>query len=164
MSLISLIEAVKCKLVKTYLKVKFGQCLEYKEKFKFRSGFKVIIEEKGMIKIGTHCFFNNNCSVNCMDSIVIGDYCIFGESVKLYDHNHCYADRDKPIANQGFSTRKIVIGNNCWVGSNVIILPGVTIGNHCVIGAGCVVYKNIPNNSVVLNGNQLIIKKIMEAE
>lgn len=164
MNITCLVEILNREIKKTYFKIKYGESIKYDKKFKFRSGFKIVIEKDGKLKLGKRCFFNNYCSINCMNNINIGDYCIFGENVKIYDHNHCYSDRDKPIANQGFSTRKIVIGNNCWIGSNVIILPGVTIGNHCVIGAGCVVYKDIPDNSVVLNGNQLIIKKIMEAE
>ncbi|MDN0066650.1 DapH/DapD/GlmU-related protein [Bacteroides gallinaceum] len=47
---------------------------------------------------------------------------------------------------------------HCWIGSNVVILKGVTIGNNCVIEAGCVVYKDVPDNSVVMNQQQHQIK------
>ncbi|MBQ4407055.1 MAG: hypothetical protein II852_08610 [Bacteroidales bacterium] len=57
--------------------------------------------------------------------------------------------------NQGFSCAPVKIGNNCWIGSNVTILKGVTIGDNCVIGAGCIVFKNIEPNSVIINKQDL---------
>ena len=52
----------------------------------------------------------------------------------------------------------IVSGKNCWLGSNVIVLKGVTIGDNSIIGAGCVIHKDIPANSTVLNQQEQIIK------
>ena len=63
-----------------------------------------------------------------------------------------------PIKHQGYTTAPIHIGKHCWIGSNVIILKGVTVGYNCVIGAGCVIYKDIPANSVVVNKQDLVIK------
>jgi acetyltransferase-like isoleucine patch superfamily enzyme len=59
---------------------------------------------------------------------------------------------------QGFECSPVVIGDNCWIGSNVIILKGVSIGNNSVIGAGTVIAKNIPPNSVVIDRQDLVIK------
>ena len=42
----------------------------------------------------------------------------------------------------------VKIGNNVWIGGNVVILPGVTIGDNCTIGAGSVVTKDIPASSI----------------
>ena len=55
-------------------------------------------------------------------------------------------------------TKPIKIGNNVYIGNNVIILPGVTIGNNVVIGAGAVVSKNIPDNSVAVGIPARVIK------
>lgn len=55
-------------------------------------------------------------------------------------------------------TKPIVVGNDVYIGNNVIILPGVTIGNNVIIGAGAVVTKNIPDNSVVAGVPAKIIK------
>lgn len=55
-------------------------------------------------------------------------------------------------------TKPIVVGNNVYIGNNVIILPGVTIGNNVVIGAGAIVSKDIPNNSIAVGIPARVIK------
>ena len=54
-----------------------------------------------------------------------------------------------PIRTQGFSKAPVVIGSNCWIGSNVVILKGVTIGDNCIIGANCLVYRNVPSETIL---------------
>lgn len=61
----------------------------------------------------------------------------------------------KPINAQGFTFAPVVIGKHCWIASNVTILKGVHIGDNSVIGAGCVVYKDVPDNTVVVNKQDL---------
>ena len=126
---------------------------------KFRFGFNIVIaSKKAKIKIGDNCFFNNYCSINAMSTIQFGNDVIVGENVKIYDHNHKYNNSNVLIKEQGFSLSPVVIGNNCWIGSNVTILKGVTIGDNCVIGAGCVIFKNVPSNTLVINKQELIFK------
>lgn len=122
----------------------------------FRNGFHLVIEKSGRITIGKNVFFNNYCTIASLSSISIDDGTIFGENVKIYDHNHCYKDTDKLIKDQGYTTAPISIGKHCWIGSNVVILKGVTIGDNCVIGAGCVIHKDIPSGSVVVNKQELL--------
>ena len=121
----------------------------------FRDGFHLLIEKSGKVIIGNHVFFNNFCSIHAMLSVTIGDDCIFGENVKIYDHNHCYQNKSQPISKQGFSTAAIQIGRNCWIGSQVTILKGVTIGDNSIIGAGVVVYQDVPENSIVLSNGEI---------
>lgn len=52
----------------------------------------------------------------------------------------------------------VSIGNNCWIGANSIILPGVTIGDYSVVAAGSVVTKNVPSG-VLVAGNPAVVKK-----
>ena len=106
-------------------------------------------------------FFNHDCSITCEgETITIGDRTIFGECVKIYCHNHKYKDTTRPIKEQGYSCAPITIGKNCWIGSNVVILKGVTIGDNTVVGAGCVIYKDVAENSLVMNKQELMIKTI----
>ena len=117
-----------------------------------------MIDKQGEIVIGSNVFFNNYCSLNAMQHISIGDGTIFGENVKVYDHNHFYKNPDVPINEQGFTSSPINIGKHCWIASNVVILKGVTIGNNSVIGAGCIIYKDVPANTVVVNKQELLYK------
>lgn len=59
-------------------------------------------------------------------------------------------------------TKPIIIGNNVYIGNNVMILPGVTIGNDVVIGAGAVVSKDIPDNSVAVGVPARVVKTTAE--
>lgn len=118
----------------------------------------MMIGKNGEVNIGNNVFFNNYCSLNAIERIIIGDGTIFGENVKVYDHNHCYQDPNVPIKEQGFTSAPVNIGKHCWIASNVVILKGVTIGDNCVIGAGCVIYKDVPEESVMINKQELVIK------
>jgi acetyltransferase-like isoleucine patch superfamily enzyme len=52
---------------------------------------------------------------------------------------------------------RIVVGDNCFIGENAILLPGTTVGRDCVIGAGAVVRGTIPDNSLVIgNPGQIV--------
>lgn len=130
-------------------KLMYGGKFKY-EKFHFRSGFHIYIEDDGKLKIGSNCFFNHNCSITSRKSIRIGKNCIFGENVKIYDHNHKFQDKSKEIYKQGFKSAEVVIEDDCWIASNVVILQGVHIGTHSVIGAGVIVYKDVLPNSVIV--------------
>ena len=66
----------------------WGIKLEFGTKVTYRKGFSLIIGNKGEVKIGDKVFFNNYCSLNALESITIGKGTIFGENVKVYDHNH----------------------------------------------------------------------------
>jgi len=114
----------------------------------------------GRMEIGNNVFFNNNCSISCFGEIKIGDGTMFGENVKLYDHNHKYeiASRQLNIHPNEFAVGKILIGKNCWIASNVIILNNVTIGDNVIIGAGCIIYKSVPSNTIVKNKQDLLIQ------
>ncbi len=125
----------------------FGKNISFK-----RYGL-ICIRENGQLSIGNNVFFNSFISINCHYKISIGDDCIFGESVKIYDHNHNYKNKFAPVAKQGYNYGEIVIGKNCWIGSNVIILKGAHIGDNAVIGANCIVFKDILPGTVLKAGN-----------
>jgi len=104
---------------------------------------------EGRLMIGSNVSFNNYCSVNCMEQVEIGDDTWFGEGVRIYDHNHNYKTPGVPFTKQGMTTGKVKIGDNCWIGSNTVILQNVTIGDNCVIGANNLIYKSVPPNTIV---------------
>lgn len=145
-------------------KVMFGKKLTWGKQSTFRKYFSIYIEQDAQIEVGNQCFFNHGCSINALKKVKIGDGCIFGENVKIYDQNHRFADVQVAIKDQGFSVAEVTIGKHCWIGSNTVILKGVTIGDNCVIGAGCVISEDIPSNSVV-TGNRIVeIKALRKKE
>lgn len=102
-------------------------------------------------------FINNSCSFNCIERIEIGAGTMMGEGVRFYDHDHVYTA--EKIEKWQWTTAPIRVGRDCWIGSNVTILKGVTIGDNTIIGAGCLVRNDIPANSVVYNDGHLVVKE-----
>jgi len=76
--------------------------------------------------------------------LIIADDALLGPNVTIVTSNHGMADRQKPIHAQDWIESDVTIGRGCWLGANVVILPGVTIGEGAVIAAGAVVRTSIP--------------------
>ena len=102
-------------------------------------------------------FVNNSCSFNCMERIEVGNGTMMGEGVRFYDHDHVYTA--EKIEKWQWTTAPIRVGRDCWIGSNVTILKGVTIGDNAIIGAGCLIRNDIPSNSMVYNDGNLFVKR-----
>ncbi|MBU3840973.1 MAG: sugar O-acetyltransferase [Candidatus Ruminococcus intestinipullorum] len=95
-----------------------------------------------------------------------------GENVWLEPPFHCDYGWNIEVgenffANYGLTVLdvgKVTIGNDVWIGGNVVILPGVTIGNNVVIGAGSVVTKDIPDNMIAAGNPCRVIREITEED
>ena len=81
----------------------FDRRVSFGRRTTFRSGFHLMVEGTGQIKIGERCFFNHDCSINCLNKITIGSGTIFGEGVRIYDHNHRFSDAAREIKAQGYN-------------------------------------------------------------
>ena len=154
---------IQANIFKFILKIIYGKKIIFHKKITWRKGFVVMIGKSGKVQIGDGCYFNNNCSLDCTKYIEIGENSIFGENVKIYDHNHCFRSSTIPIKKQGYSNGMVIIGKNCWIGSNVVILKNSKIGDHCVIGAGCCISGEVPSHTIVKqdSGNLLYKKMIV---
>ena len=84
---------IKALIQKTVLKSIYGRKLFIGKNTTWRKSFSLMIGKSASVIIGENCFFNNYCSINCHDEIIIGKNNLFGESVKLYDHNHVFNDK-----------------------------------------------------------------------
>lgn len=143
---------------RTSLKLFGSAKVELGRNIQIESMCDVQVHGNGILQIGDLSYFNHFCMISCHDRIEIGDNCMFGPGVRIFDNNHRFA-RNLGVSSK-LSTAPITIGNNCWVASNVIILKGVTIGDNCVIGAGCIICQNIPANSLVRGNNNLLIEEL----
>ena len=147
-----------------FLKILYGSSFTIGKHTTWRKHFNVMVDIGAKVEIGSNCFFNNDCSINANKLVKIGDGTIFGENVKIYDHNHRFANLSTAIKEQGFSVGEVVIGSHCWIGSNVVILKGTIIGDNCVIGAGVVLSGEIKSNTIVKNTCNYTMEAIKGAE
>ncbi len=110
------------------------------------------------LTIGEHSSIGPYGYVGCSGRITIGKNVMFGPKCSLFAENHVFSDTEKDIKSQGVSQKGITIEDDCWIGSNCIILDGVTIGKGSVIGAGTLVTKNIPAGSVIVDKRNSLIR------
>jgi len=113
------------------------------------------------IKIGEYCTFLYRFQCNAAESVTIGNYVLAASNVLITDSDHVVETAGIPVTkNFKLKSKPVVIGNNCWIGQNAVILKGVTIGDNCIIGANSVVVKDVDKNSVVAGNPASLIRKI----
>lgn len=137
----------------------------YRKKYNLHHTFKfngddIIFSGDGNIKIDENTYIGDGSSIQSADgmSVNIGSNCAISHNVRIYTSNY---DSDEIIyENRKIKTKNgnVSIGNNCWIGVNVLITEGVTIGSNVVIGGNSVVTKNIPSNCVIGGVPARIIK------
>lgn len=114
------------------------------------------------ITVGDNFFANYNCTILDVGNVVIGDNVMFAPNVSIYTAGHpIHPDSRNSGYEYGIA---ITIGDNVWVGGNVVITPGVKIGNNVVIGAGSVVTKDLPDNVIAVGNPCRVLREITEAD
>lgn len=117
---------------------------------------------------GKHVHFGKNVYANFNLTLVDDTHIYIGDNVMIAP-NVTIASGTHPIApelrEKGYQYNLPVhIGNNCWLGAGVVVLPGVTIGENTVVGAGAVVTKDLPANVVAVGNPARILRKIDERD
>lgn len=108
--------------------------------------------------VGNNFYANFDCIFLDVNTITIGDNVMFGPRVGLYTAGHPI---DKDIRIEGLEYGlPITIGNNVWIGGNVVVMPGVHIGDNTIIGSGSVVTKDIPSDVIAAGNPCKVIRKI----
>lgn len=110
------------------------------------------------ITVGQHCFFGEYTCIRGQGGVRIGDGVYTGTQVQIAAVNHVYSDPDKFIKDQGITAQGITIEDDVWLGSNAVVVDGVTIGKGCVVGAGAVVTKDLPPYSVAVGVPAKVVK------
>ncbi len=110
------------------------------------------------IELGENFYMNVNCVILDEAKVTFGNNVFIAPNCAFYTAGHPF---DVDQRNRGLEYAKpITVGNNVWIGGNVVVVPGVTIGDNCVIGAGSVVTKDIPANSLAVGNPCKVIRTI----
>ncbi|MGB3411120.1 MAG: acyltransferase [Microthrixaceae bacterium] len=113
-----------------------------------------------ILRIGDRVWGARGLSIVAHLDIEIGDDVWFGPEVYVTDAGHDSADLDIPIGLQMEPAKPVRIGAGSWLGTGVVVLPGVTIGEHVVIGANSVVCDDIAPNSIAVGSPAKVIRHI----
>lgn len=149
-------------LEKVTLEIDKEAKVNLKEKIQNRGYLYLGCKKQGELQIGSHCFFNTNTSITCVNKVTIGEYCKFGNNLVIVDHDHNFRENNADGLNSDkdeFKSAEIMIGNGVWVGANCVILKGVTIGDRAVIAAGSIVRKDIPAGASYYEERKPVVRK-----
>jgi maltose O-acetyltransferase len=112
-------------------------------------------------------FYCSSSLINIGENVGLADTYILAYAEVSIGNNCSFSYRNMIITSthdiNNFSTviaKPVVIGNNCWITTNVTILPGVTIGDNCIIGAGSIVTSDIPSNVFAAGNPCKVIRQI----
>lgn len=109
-------------------------------------------EISGELHIGDCVNLMSPCKIggSSLHKVVIGSNTWIAPNAYIVPTTHCYKRRDMTISEQGVRGGDIIIGEDCWIGINVVISPGITIGKGAVIGANSVVTRDVPEYAVAV--------------
>ena len=113
---------------------------------------RISVLDDATFEISDNVIINHMCTLYVADKIFIDTGSRLSHQCSLIDHDYT-SDGIQFFSKK--NKQKIIVGKNVWLGSNVIVLKGVSIGDNCVIGAGTVITKKIQANSKVVSDNAL---------
>jgi acetyltransferase-like isoleucine patch superfamily enzyme len=135
--------------------------LEVGEGALFEPGVWITAQGDARVKIGEGTFLNRNVMVAAQDLVEIGAHSMLANGCFVSDASHRFDDPERPITWQGFETKGPTrIGENCWLGANVVVTSGVTIGARCVIGANSVVTRDVEAFSIAAGAPAKVLRRI----
>lgn len=124
----------------------------------------IVARYGGQISIGEECGISGS-TIYAFDRIKIGNYTRIGANCKIIDNDFHPIEleyRHKGLNEQYTRRLPIVIGDDCFIGMNSIILKGTTLGNNVIVGAGSVVHGSFPDNCIIAGNPAKLIKKLDE--
>jgi len=114
-----------------------------------------------IISIGSRVWAARGLSVVAHRRVVIGDDVWFGPDVYITDACHDASDPMRPIGHHMEPARPVRIGDGAWIGTGVVVLPGVTIGERVVVGANSVVTEDLPANTVAVGSPAQVVRELL---
>ena len=113
------------------------------------------------VRIGAGSFLNRGVMVAAHGLVEIGEHCMLANGCFVSDAAHRFDDPNRPVPWQGFTSKGPTrIGDNCWLGANVVVTSGVTIGERSVIGANSVVTGDIEPFSIAAGSPARVLRRI----
>lgn len=114
----------------------------------------------GKLIIGNGCYIGQRNSFLVGADIIINEGVLMASDICITSENHAI----NPESSDGYGTQSLLtapveIGEGCWIGEKVIILPGVSIGKKSIVGAGSIVTKDIPEYSIAVGNPAKVIKR-----
>lgn len=106
------------------------------------------IIEPQEVSVGSNVYIGRRVSIYGKGGVDIGDDVLIANDCTFLTRNHDFR-RSEKIYKQGFTYKKIVVKNDVWIGTKVVVLPGVTIGEGAVVAAGAVVTKDVEPYTIV---------------
>ncbi len=146
-----------------------GNVLEALREGRLRVGAGALLEPNvwitapgdAQVRIGAGTFLNIGVMIAAERLVEIGDHCMLANGCFVTDSSHRYDDPEQPVPWQGFETKGPTrIGDNCWLGANVVVTAGVEIGERCVIGANSVVTRDIEPFSVAAGAPARVLRRV----
>ncbi len=119
----------------------------------------ITINRPNNLKIGNNNYLGKNLYLIAHGKIEIGNNCSIAADCKFITRNHVFENKNVPINEQTYDYKSIKIGDDCWFGYNVIVLPGVILGKGCVVAAGSVVTKSFEDYSIIAGVPARLIKE-----
>ena len=114
--------------------------------------------DRGFIEIGDHCTIGKECVLTSTGGLRLGKWVGVANTSCLGGGRYRTDRRDIPMMKQQTYTKgPIIIGDDCWIGTGVRVLDGVTIGRGSIIGAGAVVREDVPEYTVVTPYQRLVM-------
>ncbi|KHL08388.1 succinyltransferase-like protein [Mumia flava] len=116
------------------------------------------------ITVGEGSFLNVGVMLAASHRVEIGPHCMLANGCLVTDSDHRFDDPELPVPWQGFTSRgPTIVGDNTWLGANVVVTSGVTIGRRCVVGANSVVTRDLPAFSVAAGAPARVIRTVRPA-
>jgi acetyltransferase-like isoleucine patch superfamily enzyme len=116
------------------------------------------------ISVGDRTAIGANNVILGQGGVEIGSDCLFGPNVTLLSENHASASTIVPIRVQGEVRKKLVIGDDVWIGAGATVLGGVTVGSGAIIAAGAVVSKDVAEYTVVGGVPAVLLRNRIQEE
>ena len=121
----------------------------------------ITLGDAATVRIGEGTFLNIAVMVAAHEHVEIGSHCMLANGCFVTDANHRFDDPGQPVPWQGFTSKGPTrIGDNVWLGANVVVTSGVTIGERCVIGANSVVMQDIPPFSIAAGAPAKVLRAV----